>query len=383
MSPARLLLPTLALLAGACASTGTTTTVAAATTTAAPPATSAVADTTTTTTTSSTTTTTTITRPPRGDAPTGRIAFVSDRSGNNDIFLVDADGSNLMQLTFDESDDHSPRWFDDGRRIAFVSNRTSGSNPANYFGGQGYVIDADGSNLATEPSGSTKVFNFDPSPDGRRFIIDRIDGTFVVDSATGEELGRVGAVVYDWAPDGRSALTTTKRAGSGLSAAILDTASLDHTIVAASEEEDRFASFSPDASMIVLERSQSEFPFTAIKIIPVDGGEPIDISPELFGAGYADRPMWSPHDDLIAFEAGFPADIFVMRPDGSGVERLTDGQHWETLAGWSPDGHWILYIATEESGRNLRVVTPDGSIDLLVVEDVSPIEDFPAWKPGS
>jgi Tol biopolymer transport system component len=40
----------------------------------------------------------------------GRIAFCSDRDGNWEIFVMDADGSNQIQLTDNESDDRSPAW---------------------------------------------------------------------------------------------------------------------------------------------------------------------------------------------------------------------------------------------------------------------------------
>lgn len=56
-------------------------------------------------------------------SPTGdRLAFVSRRSGNTEVWLCDADGTNLIQLTFLENPLVStPRWSPDGARIVFVA----------------------------------------------------------------------------------------------------------------------------------------------------------------------------------------------------------------------------------------------------------------------
>lgn len=52
-----------------------------------------------------------------------QIAFMSDRAGNWDIYLINADGSNLRRLTDDEARDGLPTWSPDGNAIAFVSER--------------------------------------------------------------------------------------------------------------------------------------------------------------------------------------------------------------------------------------------------------------------
>ena len=71
-------------------------------------------------------------------SPDGRqIAFVSDRDGNWEIYVMNADGSSQTNLTNDLPDDTGPVWSPDGRQIAFVFCR-DGSYEI-------YVMNADGS----------------------------------------------------------------------------------------------------------------------------------------------------------------------------------------------------------------------------------------------
>ena len=67
-----------------------------------------------------------------------RIAFCSGRSGHLQIYVMDADGGNVRRLTNHDGIDYWPVWSPDGKRIAFTSNRDG-----NY---EIYIMDADGGN---------------------------------------------------------------------------------------------------------------------------------------------------------------------------------------------------------------------------------------------
>src|SRR5437868_14925937 len=57
------------------------------------------------------------------DPSTARIAFVSTRDGNREIYVMASDGSAQTRLTNVPEWDYEPSWSPDGNRIAFVSPR--------------------------------------------------------------------------------------------------------------------------------------------------------------------------------------------------------------------------------------------------------------------
>jgi TolB protein len=73
-------------------------------------------------------------------SPDGRrIAFVSDRDGNDEVYVINVDGRGLRKLTHNPARDGHPKWSSDGRRIGFVSNRGGNRDI--------YVVNVDGSGL--------------------------------------------------------------------------------------------------------------------------------------------------------------------------------------------------------------------------------------------
>ena len=75
-----------------------------------------------------------------------RLVFSSDRTGHWEVYLADADGANVRQLTHIERTTARPDWSPDGKRIAFMSNRDAeATDDENGF--EIYVMDADGSDV--------------------------------------------------------------------------------------------------------------------------------------------------------------------------------------------------------------------------------------------
>ncbi len=86
-----------------------------------------------------------------------QIAFASNRDGNREIYVMGADGGNQQRLTNNRSNDWSPSWSPDGKRIVF----TMSDN-----GTEIYVMDADGGNpqnLTNNPNNDLQPAWFGPA----------------------------------------------------------------------------------------------------------------------------------------------------------------------------------------------------------------------------
>jgi Tol biopolymer transport system component len=134
-----------------------------------------------------------------GKKITDQVAFVSDRDGNYDIYIMNTDGSSQRNLTHNTANDNSPTWSPDGTLIAFVSNREG--NPTIY------MMDADGSNVRLITEGYQPAW----SPDGKEiaYVLD-VNGNpdlYQVNIAkqTSQVLLSSPAVEYNptWSPDGK------------------------------------------------------------------------------------------------------------------------------------------------------------------------------------
>jgi Tol biopolymer transport system component len=225
-----------------------------------------------------------------------RIAFVDPVVGRRGIYVSNPDGTDARRLTAGVNDGW-PSWSPDGTRIAFSS---TGYQPGAGTCEPGsdlrcptdiHTVDADGGNvtrLTTDP-----VADYQPawSPDGSRIaFVKAFNGT--------------ATAIYAMDTDGTDVRPVSSHQGGS----------------------DFSPSWSPDGTQVVFAAIRNEN--SGIWVVNADGTEEHDV---IVGPGrYVADPVWSPDGTLIAFvgdpttgDASPDDALYVMRPDGSGIERLS------------------------------------------------------------
>jgi TolB protein len=250
----------------------------------------------------------------------GEIVFVSDRSGDHEIWVVDADGDNPRQLTQFPPMNWDPAFSPDGRRIVFAS--TAGRNDYADL----YLVNLDGSGLqqvTDTPSSGERSPSF--LPDGRTIVYTR-NGALYSIKANGEDERPLGAQAssVDVSPDGSTVAYALGPSGRHY-----------------------------EAPVVVLR--------------PMEGGGSHPLTDEM---AYTTSPQWSPDGRRIAMEcarepliamlgAPTPADpvgICVVDADGSNLRKIAEwGQH----PTWSADGNWMAFVGSGEQG--IALIRPDGT----------------------
>jgi PKD repeat protein len=143
-------------------------------------------------------------REPAWSSDGTRIALVTDRDGNNEIYVMNADGSGAFNLTnAPDSAESAPAWSPDGSRIAFVTDRDGNDEI--------YVMNADGSgafNLTNAPDSAESAPAWSPDRTRIAFVTDRDgnDEIYVMnaDGSGAFNLSNTGSneAFPAWSPDG-------------------------------------------------------------------------------------------------------------------------------------------------------------------------------------
>jgi len=258
-----------------------------------------------------------------------RIAFVTDRDGpdpignfgNQEIYVMNPDGTGQRRLTYEKAEDVSPAFSPDGRKIAFSSRRAGES----YL----FLMNADGTDQRQLTQSSERgVSGMEPawSPDGKRIAFRTTVPPYVLYSINvdGSGLRRlsdstVGASSPAWSPDGKKIAFTSRRSGNP-EIYVMDTLGGNVIRLTSNTAVDRFPVWSPDGRRIAFESDRDGD--SRIYVMNADGSNPVRLTSP---PGKDGHPSWSPDGKQITFHRTVlgHGQVYVMNADGSGVKRLT------------------------------------------------------------
>jgi eukaryotic-like serine/threonine-protein kinase len=282
---------------------------------------------------------------------TGQIVFASTRSGIPQLYLVNADGTDLTQLTIMDRGACQPSWSPDGSQLVFISPCLGRADffETIYNESSLYTINADGSGLKqlTPAPGS----DFEPawSPDGTRIAFTSVRGGF--------------RQIYS-----------------------LDVETLEVTLLTntTSAIESSQPSWSPDGSKIAyMARRVGAYQVWSMN---ENGQEAIQLAHS--GQELWDYlPNWSPDGRTVFFNQRRPGAFrpWLMQLNYEDISQDPRRMNFVTPIediSFSQDGYWLVFEGMDSEGnREVYFMTVAGSGRTRLTND--PKIDFdPAWRPS-
>ena len=272
----------------------------------------------------------------RAGASETELAFVSTRTGQTEIFVMDADGNRARSATRSPALKSFPAWLPRGGALLYTAFQRSGV-PALFLTSRGGV--RPGPFLRRTLAGRPKyrgVF----SPQG--------DWVAIVSSVAGE------AEIFRVRPAGKDLKRLTQSSAIEVS-----------------------PSWSPDGRQMAFVSDRSGAP--QVYIMDADGG---NVRRVTFQGSYNTSPAWSPDGRWIAYETRLEGHIDIWMVDPTGEVNVPLVAHPRDDEGptWSPDGRKIAFSSNRRGRADIYRIDIDGRNLVRMTKD-SGQNTQPAWSP--
>jgi TolB protein len=252
-----------------------------------------------------------------------QIAYVSAKSGNKEIWVMDYDGANAHEVTHLRSISLTPRWSPDASRIAFTC----------YEPGHNAVTSAQ---ICIYSTASNHPISFP-----------RFRGT---NSSPA------------WSPDGTAIAFMSSQNGNPDLYSINADGSHLHRITFSAGVNTSPAWNPKTGKEIVFVSDRGGDGVPVLYQMNADGTNVAKI--ELPDMGYVIDPAWSPNGQLIAFSWRRPSgnyDIYVMDIVSHQLVELTKDEGRNERPSWAPDGRHLVFESTRTGTRQIWSMLADGS----------------------
>jgi Tol biopolymer transport system component len=357
-------------------------------------------------------------------SPDGKwIAFISDREGSENLWVMHPDGSSVKQVSKDPNSEFaSPAWSPDGNYV-YISKAAFGITTYEIWmyhvdGGSGVQITKAKQAPATPRRERGNAIGVVASPDGKYLYYAKRQGGFEYnaqfplwqiarrDRKTGDEdillEQRESSFRPVLSPDGTELLYVTRyETESGLRLRNLKTGE-DRWVrypITRDDQESRFTrdlfpgyAFLPDGKEIIYNQdgkirrlnldtgAESVIPFTAQ--VSQDLGPKLDFPQRVEQGRVKVRliqdPVESPDGTRMAFSA--MTHLYVMDIPAGKPQRLTSGNAREFQPTWSPEGRFIAYVTWSSEGGQLWKVPATGGTPQQLTKYAA-LYSNPVWSP--
>lgn len=347
----------------------------------------------------------------------GKIVFYSERGQNAELYTMNVDGTGLVRLTTNSSNEFCPDWSPDGTQIVYESDRDD-PHPVTCFPDCAfriYVMNADGTSERRLTSLDGLEGHPDWSPDGRSIVFqaDR-DGNgkheiYLAPSSGGEPRLLLGDAfdntAPDWSPDGRSIAFNSDREGN-LDIFVVDVDGMGLRKVIDTGINDYSPDWSPDGREILFFSANWPTVKQTIYVVGADGSglRALTATSRVVN----ESAQWSPDGERIVFQSDrdYNFEIYSMKSDGTDVVRLTrqsGGDYWPDM--WAPapekeaqataqeearepaeaalpdtEDSALAFVSTRDGRAQIYTMNADGSELQQITRGVYE-HYYPAWSP--